>query len=61
MNIFILSRGKLKVLKVSNVKHKVFSVLPQTIIFHNTVRAHINGDNKIVGFDRENGNQMINW
>ena len=53
-----LSRQKLKVLKVSNVKHKVIA---QTIIFHNKVRAHVNGDNNRVGFDRENGNQMIDW
>ena len=53
-----LSRQKLKVLKVSNVKHKVIA---QTIIFHNKVRVHVNGDNNRVGFDRENGNRMIDW
>ena len=52
----MLSRRKLKVLKVSNVKHKVIA---KTIIFHNKVRAHINGDNNRVRFDRENGNQMM--
>lgn len=57
----MLSRRKRKVLKVSNGKHKVTAALPQTTVLLKKVRAHQNGANNRVGFDREKGNQMINW
>lgn len=57
----MLSRRKRKVLKVSNGKHKVTAPLPQTTVLLKKVRAHQNGANNRVGFDREKGNQMINW